>query len=241
MQCLQKGGPSTVGDPLGHCGSSGALVLHLSLRRTAAHRSPAAKRARGQSLAEFALVVPFLLLLVVTIADFGRLFNAGIVIESAARAAAETASGEYLREALRVAPVALSNAEYSDVHKAAWQSICDEAAGLPNATPAASGVECDGLPTVVCVHDGADPLCGSAYNAGGGIPSGCPALDSAARPANTQLAESGSNTWPYVEVRVCYRFTALLRLDIPFIGGTLSTLGGDFFLERVRTFSVASY
>src|SRR5258706_2545448 len=113
------------------------------------------RRWAGQSLTEFALVVPFLLLIVVTIADFGRLFNAGIVIESATRAAAETASGEYLREALRVAPATLTNSEYSDIHKAAWQSVCDEAAGLPNATPAASGVECDGLPTVVGVHDGA--------------------------------------------------------------------------------------
>jgi hypothetical protein len=44
---------------------------------------------RGQSLAEFALVVPILLLLVLGVADFGRLFNAEVAVESAAREAAD--------------------------------------------------------------------------------------------------------------------------------------------------------
>lgn len=176
------------------------------------------------------------MVLLLTIADFGRLFSAGIMIESAARTAAETASAEYAR-----APRPLTTSGYTSIHQAAWQSVCDEAASLPNARPGSGGSQCSGLPTVVCIHDGADSLCGDAYNAGGGIPAGCPSLGLGSRPSNTQLAESGSNTWPYVEVRVCYRFSALMRVDIPFVGGTLSTLGGDFFLERVRTFSVANY
>jgi len=178
--------------------------------------------------------------LLLTIVDFGRLFNAGIMIESAARAAAETASAEYLREAMRVAPGPVTSG-YAGIHQAAWQSVCDEASSLPNATPGSGGGECSGLPTVVCVHDGADPLCADAYNAGGGIPAGCPSLETGTRPTHTQLPESGSRTWPYVEVRVCYRFSAVLRIDIPFVGGTLSPLGGDFFIERARTFSVANY
>jgi hypothetical protein len=185
--------------------------------------------------------MPFLMVFLLTIADFGRVFQAGIMIESAARTAAETASAAYLREAQRVAPGPVTMSGYASVHQSAWQSVCDEAASLPNATPGSGGGQCIGLPTVVCVHDGADPLCADAYNAGGGIPAGCPALGAGSRPTNTQLPESGSNTWPYVEVRVCYRFSALLRVDIPFVGGTLSPLGGDFFIERARTFSVANY
>ena len=185
--------------------------------------------------------MPLLLLLLLTIADFGRLFGAGITIESTARTAAETASAEYLREVLRVAPGPVLDAGYTSVHQAAWQSVCDEASSLPNATPSSGVNECEGLPTVVCVHDGVDPFCSDAYNDGGGIPAGCPSLEAGARPTNAELPESGSSSWPYVEVRVCYRFSALLQLSIPFVGGTLSTLGGDFFLERSRTFSVANY
>lgn len=173
------------------------------------------------------------MVLLLTIADFGRLFNAGIMIESAARTAAETASAEYLR--------APGSVNYTSIHEAAWQSVCDEASSLPNATPGSGGGQCSGLPTVVCVHDTHDLLCADVYNAGGGIPAGCPSLELGTRPTNTQLPESGTNTWPYVEVRVCYRFSALLRVDLPFVGGTLSALGGDFFIERDRTFSVANY
>jgi hypothetical protein len=192
-------------------------------------------------LVEFALVFPLMLVLLLTVVDFGRIFSAGIVIESAARTAAETAAAEYLREALRVAPGPVTPSGYAGIHQSAWQSVCDEAAALPNATPAVGGGECSGLPTVVCIHDGADPACGDAYNAGGGIPAGCPSLGAGSRPLNTQQAEVGTNSWPYVEVRVCYRFSSLMRVDIPFIGGTLSPLGGDFFLERTRTFTVANY
>jgi Flp pilus assembly protein TadG len=45
--------------------------------------------SRGQSLTEFALVLPLLLLLVVAVADFGRLYTSLIAVESAAREAAD--------------------------------------------------------------------------------------------------------------------------------------------------------
>ena len=44
---------------------------------------------RGQGLAEFALVVPLMFLLAVAVGDFGRLFNAAVATESAAREAAD--------------------------------------------------------------------------------------------------------------------------------------------------------
>lgn len=40
-------------------------------------------------MAEFALVVPLMLLLAIALGDFGRLFNAAIAVESAAREAAD--------------------------------------------------------------------------------------------------------------------------------------------------------
>lgn len=49
------------------------------------HRLP----QRGQSIAEFALLVPLMLLLAVALADFGRLFTSAIGVESAAREAAD--------------------------------------------------------------------------------------------------------------------------------------------------------
>jgi Flp pilus assembly protein TadG len=46
-------------------------------------------RTRGQGLVEFALVVPLMFLLAVAVGDFGRLFNAAVATESAAREAAD--------------------------------------------------------------------------------------------------------------------------------------------------------
>jgi hypothetical protein len=183
------------------------------------------------------------LVLLLTVVDFGRIFSAGITIESAARAAAETSAAQYLTELTRVTPMpgTIDNAGYARIHAAAWQSVCDEAATLPNATPGAGGGSCTGLVTVVCVHDNADPLCGDSYNDGGGIPAGCPTLAVGSRPANAQQSESGTQSWPYVEVRVCYRFSSLMQLQIPSIGGSLSPIGGDFYLERTRVFDVANY
>ena len=44
---------------------------------------------RGQSLVEFALIVPLLFFLTIAIADFGRVFMTAIGVESAAREAAD--------------------------------------------------------------------------------------------------------------------------------------------------------
>ena len=48
-----------------------------------------ARFQRGQSLVEFALLVPLMLLLVVALVDLGRLFTSAIGVESAAREAAD--------------------------------------------------------------------------------------------------------------------------------------------------------
>ena len=128
-------------------------------------------------------------------------------------------------------------------HHAAWESVCDEAAGLPNATPGSGGSQCSDLPTVVCIHDApnpgdpGDPNCGNLYNAGVDGTTGCPVV--AAGTSNVQTG--GAEASKYVEVRVCYRFSAFFGMDIPFLGGALSPLAGNFYLERVRTFTVADF
>lgn len=195
--------------------------------RFAVSRGPRGS-SRGQSLAEFALVVPFLLLILLTVADFGRFFAAAIRVESLARTAAEVAAQEYLRAGA---------VDYSAIHQYAWSSVCDEANGLPNVTYNGSATECAGIPTQVCVHDGTDPDCSTVYNASGGVPANCSVLFDPI--SNTQAG--GTETSRYVEVRVCYRFSTFLALKIPFIGGTLTPLAGDFYIQRVRTFTVADY
>ena len=50
--------------------------------------------SRGQSIAEFALIVPLMFFLVVAIGDYGRLYASAVSIESAAREAADY--GAYL-------------------------------------------------------------------------------------------------------------------------------------------------
>jgi hypothetical protein len=219
-------------------------LLSAKLRRPrfpgAVTRSTTIADSRGQSLVEFTMVFPIMLLLLLTVADFGRVFASSIALESAARAAAETAAGDYLVE-LRLMPLSappLTPDGYDRVHRAAWQSICDEASNQPNATRGSGGGQCDGLPTVVCVHDGADPNCGVVYNAGGSGTTGCPLV--AAGASNTQTDPSPIGT-KYVEVRVCYRFSAFFGVNIPFLGGNLSPLAGNFYLERSRTFTVADY
>lgn len=199
-----------------------------------------AARQRGQSLAEFALVVPILLLLLLTVADFSRLFAAGIAIESAARTSAETAAGEYLRALGNPTDSSLASAaDYALVAGHGWRTACNELATLPNLTFTAPGVQCDGLPTVVCVHDNADPGCSIIYNNAGSVPAACMSFVPGSLPTNAR-PDSGE-TSRYVEVRLCYRFSTILSIEIPFLGITLSPLGGDFYLERARTFTVADY
>ena len=50
------------------------------------------RRERGQSLVETAVVLPILLLLVVAIVDFGRAFDAYIILTNAAREGARFGS-----------------------------------------------------------------------------------------------------------------------------------------------------
>src|SRR3954470_5443594 len=114
------------------------------------------RRSAGQSLVEFTLVFPIMLVVLLTVADFGRFFAAQIAVESAARTAAEKAASEFVVESTRTGG-AVDAAGFARIHDLAWKSICAETTNLPGAVPGVGGGECTGVPTAVCVHDGADP------------------------------------------------------------------------------------
>lgn len=199
---------------------------------------PAAGTSRhGQSLVEFALVLPMLLVLLLGIADFGRVFAAGIALEAAARNAAEAAAQEYVQRQ-RDDPAPLTAADYDAIRAVAHRVACEEAAVLPN--QAGAPPMC-GMPvSAVCVHD---VDLGDAVDCGepsGAIPGDCTELLEPWTAANEQ-AVGTAPFLPYVEVRLCYRFTTLMNLsdlDLP-LGWSLSL--GDIWLQRNRVFVGGDY
>jgi TadE-like protein len=200
---------------------------------------------------EFALVLPILLVLLLGVADFGRVFAAGISMEAATRNGAEAAAQEYVQIARNRG--SLQPTDYEHLHEVAIWSVCHEAsllpsfvavAGAPDAPPAPDGtidVPCTSPVVAVCIHDavgasfGPDPYCGFEAT---GAPAQCSQMSQTWSFTNAQ----GSGALPYVEVRTCYRFTTinpiLASLRLPF-GAGLSL--GDVWLQRSRDFTVACY
>jgi Flp pilus assembly protein TadG len=64
----------------------------IMIRPCRRHTFGTRTRHSGQSVVEFALVVPVILLLVIAIADFGRLYTGAVAVEAAAREAADFGS-----------------------------------------------------------------------------------------------------------------------------------------------------
>jgi len=232
------------------------------------------RSSRGQSLVEFALVLPMLLILLLGIADFGRVFAAGITIEASARNGAEIAAQEYLRNPPGDPPKPMiepapqpgdsdynGDTYYAALHEIAAKAACREARVLPNTTyddgadpddPADDSCffEDPGSPDdpqsvpliMVCVHDGADPLC-DVPAFGETIPPGSECTHLLSDMENT-IESPPIDAGPppvdgrYVEVRVCYQFTTLFNLsdiDLPF-GWGLSV--GDIWLQKQRVFAI---
>jgi hypothetical protein len=184
---------------------------------------------------EFALILPMLLVLLLGLADFGRVFSAGITMEAAARNAAEAAAQEYLQLS-RDATLPLPVTDYQRLHDLAIESVCQEAVNLDNHV---AGSPC-GMPVVaVCVHDGHDPLCASEA---AGAPPDCTSITAMpSTPVNNGPVGANGGSLPQVEVRTCYRFTTLFNLQdlsLP-LGWNLSL--GQIWLERDRWFTVADY
>jgi hypothetical protein len=119
-----------------------------------------------------------LLVLLLGIADFGRVFTAGITIEAAARDAAEVGAQEYLRN-LPPEPTDSDYATfdfssfYGHLHEKIAQTACAETTSLADDRPSAiPGASChDVVVVAICVHDDdpaitdpADPACGTVAN-----------------------------------------------------------------------------
>ena len=215
---------------------------HWSIEGMApSRRIRGAHAGRGQTVTEFAFVLPLLMILLLAIADFGRVFQAAIVVQSAARAAAEAAAVEYLRtEDIRTSPPAgWSQAAYFDqIHEVASIAACQEARILPNTTyEAGPPIRCSTWPAVsVCVHDAdtVDPACGTTLGGFGSGTADCPELSAAW--ATTEDAQSHD----YVEVRTCYRFTTLFNLQISLPMGAALNIG-EIHLQSKGAFVVADY
>jgi hypothetical protein len=193
-----------------------------------------------------------LLILLLGVADFGRVFAAGITMEAATRNAAEAAAQEYV-QIMRNKPTGLADSDYERLHEIALYALCDEARVLPNrdplvgapSTPVSNGTvdnPCSMPVAAVCVHNApdatfpADPYCDGTSDAPS-PPAECSGLTSSWSSTNAQ----GTGALAYIEVRTCYRFTTLMNLQnltLPF-GAGLSI--GDIYLQRTRTFTVACY
>jgi TadE-like protein len=202
-------------------------VTSPSRRPTGPNASGTRSRARehGQSIAEFALVVPILLVLFVAIADFGRVFAAGVAVEAATRNAAEATANEYLSNPpgpLDAPAPGGNQAYYDNLHAYGGNVVCAELRSLPNTT-------CPSMPVViVCIHDGADNGCGApAQPGGGGIPANCG--DFTPPPSSSQ----GGTGQRWVEVRTCYQFTNILQMPLFSFG--------DIWLQRSRNFTIPCY
>lgn len=196
----------------------------------------------GQAVTEFAFVVPLLLVLLLAIADFGRVFQAAIVMQSAARAAAEAAAVEYLRTEEDRATVADPTAYFENIHEVASRVACQEARVLPNTTYVdAADPTCPTWPAIaVCVHDDdaaiVDPACGQPAPGFTGGPAECSTVND----ATTWAATEDPQGHDYVEVRVCYLFTTLfnLRIELP-MGAGINV--GEIYLQNKGAFVVADY
>ena len=216
----------------------------------------AARRRNGQSTVEFALIAPILIVLLVAIADFGRVFASGVVVEAAARNAAEVVAEEYLRNppgdpslttAQRLASPAPNpgNPSYYDaLALKAAQSVCVEMRSLPNTSYVAATGACPNWPIIrVCVHDqtanNANNDCGQPITPGfnASPPAACDSMpppgDSSWNPTMVGGGNgAGAEPSRYVEVRVCYLFTTLLNAPI---------VPNSVLFQRTRTFTIACF
>ncbi len=210
----------------------------------------ATRSRRGQSMVEFALVLPMLIVLLLGIADLGRVFAAGITVEAAARDAAEIVAQEYLRSPPGGEPMSDpappgSDAYYQPLHALAARTACRESRVLlgtsytPDdaATPSVDEESCGTMPIRTCIHDEEDTRCGEiAY--GATVPVGeCAELSA----PMTSAMEGGTEESRYVEVRICYRFTTLVNMtdvQLPF-GWGISV--GDIWLQKDRVFNIGYY
>jgi Flp pilus assembly protein TadG len=119
------------------------LSIPRSLR--AAHLRQTGARRRGQALVEFAIVSIVMLLLLATVADFGRLFYSQITVENEARAGA-------LMAARHPSSYSGACAAYSATNEIGCAIVAESRGSGVGVTPAEINVSCENLAgtTVAC-------------------------------------------------------------------------------------------
>lgn len=239
--------------PLPMAGRTHEELALLHRRRSSgnsAQSDGSAAHPRGQSLVEFALVLPMLLVLLLGIADFGRVFQAGITMKAATRNGAEAAAQEYLqadRNSLPGTPI-----DYDALHLTAARVACQEAQRLPNTTfsPDSTGGTCSSIPVIrVCVHDDpvrpGDPHCGDPVPGfASSIPAECQHMQGDDVPAGADppwvpAMDAGEDSI-YVEVRTCYKFTTIFPMPLSLPMSTGLSIG-EIYLSDRAVFTVANY
>jgi hypothetical protein len=192
-------------------------------------------------MVELALVMPVLIMLVVLVADFGRVFAASLSMEAAARNAAEAMANAYLANppgppgdpaSVRLSTAAPTgdDAYYADLHKIGVNSICDEMADQANTAYDSVTSTCAGMPLIrMCIHDNEDTRCSIESQGVTSIPAECSEIG-----ATMTNANDGAGTPRWTEVRVCYRFTPILA-NLPFLSFA------DIWLQRGRAFTIPCY
>ena len=187
-------------------------------------------------MVEFALVLPMLMVLFLGIADFGRVFEAGITLEAAARNAAEVGALSRLRDKPDFSDPTSHPAYYASLHQLIARTACAESEQLAVSPEQVNAADCPRLTAVrVCVHDNLDTECGNPITGFDGLtPAECWETAAGTAPAWSN-ASGGEVLSHWVEVRVCYHFTTLfnLHLALPFSAGINV---GDVYLQKTRSF-----
>jgi hypothetical protein len=188
----------------------------------------------GQTLAEFALVLPILLVLLLAVADFGRVFAASISTEASARNAAEIGATTRLRNPPDFVDPTTWIAYYTALHEQVAKVVCSELSVLPNTTFNAANRTCPTMPLIgVCIRDDRDPICGNLMNGfSSSIPGTCSHLGEPWSNYSGGAAASHA-----VEVRVCYQFTTLFNLHFTLPGNVGLDLG-EIWIQRERVFAL---
>jgi TadE-like protein len=187
---------------------------------------------RGQTMVEFALVLPILLVILLAVVDFGRVFSASMAVEASTRNAAEVGAIERLRNGPPTPGTEV--AYYSALHEQVAKVVCSELSLLPNTTFVSADRTCPSMPVIrVCVHDDLDPICGYPITGfAGTIPLECGHMTVA-----WDHGSGGAIGSHGVEVRVCYQFTTLFNLRFTLPGNTGLDIG-DIWLQRERVFAL---
>lgn len=192
------------------------------------------------------------MVLLLGVADLGRIFQAGIAEEAAVRNAAEAAAeqyNQYLQCGVGNPDPTCSGlpdpTQYDALHTGALEVACREAERMPGRMPAnwisvAVSGNCTMPITAVCIHDTAgDNPGGGDWNRCGqeaaGAPAQCDRMAAAwssARLGPTEVTDPFGGR-PYVEVRMCYRFDPLFSF----------ALGnwGSIWMEKANYFVVTNY